>query len=106
MLRQNGIYDVKVTSAEGFLSGHYNPEKKTVNLSPEVYNGTSVCVAAVAAHECRHVIQHATQYRPSFSGAKWYRPCSLALCSQLDFTGWYGYIGGNQKPHYFAYWYY
>ena len=64
MLRENGIYDVKVTSVEGFLSDYYNPVNKTVNLSPEVYNGTSVSAAAVAAHECGHAVQHATQYGP------------------------------------------
>lgn len=62
MLRENGIYDVKVTSVEGFLSDHYNPANKTVNLSPDVYNGTSVAAAAVAAHECGHAVQHATSY--------------------------------------------
>jgi uncharacterized protein len=64
MLRENGIYDVKVTSVQGFLSDHYNPANKTVNLSPEVYSGTSVAAAAVAAHECGHAVQHATQYAP------------------------------------------
>jgi Zn-dependent membrane protease YugP len=64
MLRENGIYDVKVTSVEGFLSDHYNPANKTVNLSPEVYNGTSVAAAAVAAHECGHAVQHANAYMP------------------------------------------
>lgn len=64
MLRENGIYDVTVTSVEGFLSDHYNPANKTVNLSPEVYNGTSVSAAAVAAHECGHAIQHQVGYAP------------------------------------------
>jgi len=64
MLKENGIYDVKVTSVEGFLSDHYNPVNKTVNLSPDVYNGTSVSAAAVAAHECGHAVQHATSYGP------------------------------------------
>ena len=63
MLRENGIYDVKVTSVEGFLSDHYNPANKTVNLSPDVYNGISVAAAAVAAHECGHAVQHATAYQ-------------------------------------------
>jgi uncharacterized protein len=62
MLRENGIYDVQVTSSQGFLSDHYNPVNKTVNLSPEVYNGTSISAAAVAAHECGHAVQHATAY--------------------------------------------
>jgi Zn-dependent membrane protease YugP len=62
MLRENGIYDVKVTSVDGFLSDHYNPMNKTVNLSPEVYNGSNISAAAVAAHECGHAVQHAASY--------------------------------------------
>ena len=62
MLRENGIYDVKVISAEGFLSDHYNPLNKTVNLSPEVYQGNNIAAAAVAAHECGHAVQHANAY--------------------------------------------
>jgi Zn-dependent membrane protease YugP len=63
MLRENGIYDVKVVSVDGFLSDHYNPANKTVNLSPDVYSGTSVAAAAVSAHECGHAVQHATAYQ-------------------------------------------
>jgi Zn-dependent membrane protease YugP len=63
MLRDNGIYDVKVVSTNGFLSDHYNPATKTVNLSEDVYNGISVASAAVAAHECGHAVQHATAYQ-------------------------------------------
>jgi Zn-dependent membrane protease YugP len=64
MLKENGIYDVQVISVEGFLSDHYNPLNKTVNLSPEVYHGNSISAAAVAAHECGHAVQHATAYGP------------------------------------------
>src|SRR6476661_7284444 len=59
MLREEGIYDVKVISVEGFLSDHYNPANKTINLSPEVFNNYSVAAAAVAAHETGHAVQHA-----------------------------------------------
>lgn len=62
MLRENGIYDVKVVSVQGFLSDHYNPMNKTINLSPEVYNNYSVASAAIAAHETGHAVQHATAY--------------------------------------------
>ncbi len=62
MLREHSIYDVKVVSVDGFLSDHYNPATKTVNLSPEVFNNYSVSAAAVAAHECGHAVQHATAY--------------------------------------------
>jgi Zn-dependent membrane protease YugP len=63
MLRDNMIYDVKITSVDGFMTDHYNPANRTINLSPEVYNGTSVAAAAVAAHECGHAVQHATAYQ-------------------------------------------
>jgi len=62
MLNDNGIYDVQVLSAHGRLSDHYNPADRTVNLSPEVYEGRSVAAAAVAAHECGHAVQHANAY--------------------------------------------
>lgn len=62
MLRDNGIYDVQVLSTEGELTDHYHPEKKTVNLSHDVYYGRSVLAAAVAAHECGHAVQHARSY--------------------------------------------
>ena len=62
MLKDNGIYDVSVTSVQGHLADHYNPANKTVNLSPDVYNGRSAAAAAVAAHECGHAVQHATAY--------------------------------------------
>ena len=64
MLRDNGIYDVKVTSTPGMLTDHYNPATGTVNLSEGVYNSRSVAAAAVAAHECGHAVQHAVAYGP------------------------------------------
>lgn len=62
MLRQNDIYDVKIMSVEGQLTDHYNPLNKTINLSPDVYQGRSVMAASIAAHETGHAIQHATAY--------------------------------------------
>jgi uncharacterized protein len=62
MLRDSGIYDVKVVSVEGQLTDHYNPTNKVVNLSHDVYHGRHVAAAAVAAHECGHAVQHATAY--------------------------------------------
>lgn len=62
MLKDNNIYDVQVISVEGQLTDHYNPAKKTVNLSPDVYYSRSVAAAAVAAHECGHAVQHAKAY--------------------------------------------
>lgn len=62
MLRHYGIHDVQVLPASGFLTDHYNPANKTVNLSEAVFHERSVAAAAVAAHECGHAVQHATAY--------------------------------------------
>lgn len=64
MLRDNGLYDVRVISTSGSLTDHYNPTNKTVNLSEDVYDSCSVAAAAVAAHECGHAVQHAHAYAP------------------------------------------
>ena len=62
MLAYYGIHDVNVLESQGFLSDHYNPMDRTVNLSPEVFRGRSIASAAVAAHECGHAVQHDTAY--------------------------------------------
>lgn len=62
MLRHYGITDVQVIHVPGQLTDHYNPLNKTVNLSDEVFESSSVAAAAVAAHECGHAVQHAEAY--------------------------------------------
>ena len=64
MLRQNGITDVTVTHTGGYLTDHYDPRNKTVNLSEGVYNSCSISAAAIACHECGHALQHAHGYAP------------------------------------------
>lgn len=64
MLRENGVNDVRITCIDGQLTDHYDPTKKTVNLSHDVYYGNSITSAAVAAHECGHAVQHAAEYAP------------------------------------------
>ena len=64
MLRDNGIFDVQVTSTPGRLTDHYNPQTKIVNLSEAVYSEANIAAAAVAAHECGHAVQHAVGYAP------------------------------------------
>ena len=64
MLRDHGINDVQITCVKGQLTDHYNPATHTVNLSEDVYYGSNVAAAAVAAHECGHAVQHATAYGP------------------------------------------
>jgi Zn-dependent membrane protease YugP len=64
MLEDNGITNVRITSVQGQLTDHFNPETMTVNLSESVYGQRSIAAAAVAAHECGHVLQHARGYAP------------------------------------------
>lgn len=64
ILHQSGIYDVRIEHVSGNLTDHFDPRTKVVRLSDTVYGSTSVAAQAVAAHECGHVIQHATGYSP------------------------------------------
>ena len=64
MLRDHGIYDVKVVETRGMLTDHFNPQTKTIALSEGVFGSRSVAAAAVAAHECGHAVQHAMGYAP------------------------------------------
>ena len=64
MLRDNGVTGVKIGSVEGMLTDHYNPSKKTLNLSDSVYGSNSVAAIGVAAHECGHASQHQKNYVP------------------------------------------
>ena len=70
ILRRNGIYDVRVVHIPGNLTDHYDPRNKTLGLSDTVYNSSSVAAVGVAAHECRHAVQHSVGYAPlSIRGA-------------------------------------
>lgn len=62
MLRDNGISNVKVGTVGGQLTDHYDPVARTINLSHNVYYGSNIAAAAVAAHECGHAVQHARAY--------------------------------------------
>lgn len=64
ILEQNGIYDVTIRHISGNLTDNFNPKDKTINLSDNVYNSTSVAAIGVAAHETGHAIQHAVGYKP------------------------------------------
>ena len=62
MLRDHDVLGVSVQCTEGFLTDHYDPTRKIINLSKEVYYGNNISAAAVAAHETGHAIQHAEAY--------------------------------------------
>lgn len=64
LLINNGITDVSVELVGGKLSDHYDPRKKVLRLSHEVYNGRSVASVSIAAHEVGHAIQHNIGYAP------------------------------------------
>ncbi|MBN2684485.1 MAG: zinc metallopeptidase [Pontiellaceae bacterium] len=64
MLDQNGLHDVEIRRARGFLSDHYNPANRTLNLSPDVYDSPSLSAIGVACHEAGHALQHAHGYVP------------------------------------------
>ncbi len=100
MLKQNGIYDVQVISVPGYLTDHYDPSRKTVNLSPEVYEGRNVAAAAVAAHECGHAVQHATAYSMLTLRSRLVPitqiSTSLSQWVIIAGVGMWGFGGGNQ----------
>ena len=64
ILRAEGIRDVQIEPVSGFLSDHYDPSKKVLRLSPDIYRGHSVTAAGIAAHEVGHALQHAEGYWP------------------------------------------
>lgn len=99
MLRDNGIYDVQVVSVGGYLSDHYNPADKTVNLSPEVYAGRSISAAAVAAHECGHAVQHAAAYAPLKMRSALVPVVQISTTlSQWVILAGLGFMFGRQNP--------
>lgn len=64
IMHKNNINDVAVQQVSGKLSDHYNPEKKVLNLSQDVYSSNSIAAIGVAAHEAGHAVQDAEGYRP------------------------------------------
>lgn len=64
ILRNAGIYDVRIERISGALTDHYSPKEKVLRLSDSVYGSTSVAAVGVAAHECGHAIQHHVGYGP------------------------------------------
>lgn len=60
----NGLSSVAIYPVKGTLSDHYDPRSRKINLSEDVYYGTSITSISVAAHECGHAIQHKESYVP------------------------------------------
>lgn len=64
ILRRSGLSQVEVKEAQGFLSDHYDPAKKVIKLSPNVFGSKSVAAVGIAAHETGHAVQHSKAYGP------------------------------------------
>jgi len=64
ILDANGLYNVPIEMVRGHLTDHYDPRSRVLRLSHDVYNGTSLASAGVAAHECGHAVQHSESYVP------------------------------------------
>jgi len=96
ILDANGLNEVKVLEVAGTLTDHYDPTKKTVNLSTDIYKDNSIASIAVAAHECGHAIQDKVGY--TFLKLRHILVPSVNLCSKLGyFVIFIGLIFGFYK---------
>ena len=62
ILDENGLNDIYIVEVPGNLTDCYDPTRKTVKLSTDIFHGESIAAAAVAAHECGHAIQDKEGY--------------------------------------------
>ena len=62
ILDKNGLEDIYVVETSGNLTDHYDPSRKVIKLSRDIFKGTSIAAASVAAHECGHAIQDKEDY--------------------------------------------
>ncbi len=84
ILNKNGLNNVNVEQVTGALTDHYDPKTKTVRLSTDIFSGTSIASASVAAHECGHAIQDKVGYTPMIMRSK--------LVPVVNFATKIGYI--------------
>ena len=84
ILDKNGLENIKVVETGGHLSDHYDPSKKVIRLSSDVYNGDSVGAVAVASHECGHAIQDKDGYM--------FMKIRSALVPVTTFSSYAGYL--------------
>lgn len=94
ILDAQGLGHVQVHKVSGQLSDHYNPQNNTVNLSDDIYNGTTVAAMAIAAHECGHAIQHKEGYR-----AIVVRNLILPFANVGQYLGWIAIVIGLAIGH-------
>lgn len=85
ILDANGLSQIDIYETNGNLTDHYDPTKKIIKLSSDIYDGTSIASIAVAAHECGHAIQDKENY--SFFKIR------SALVPIVNFISYLGYFG-------------
>lgn len=84
ILDANGLTNIKINKVSGKLTDHYDPKKKTINLSREIYEGDSIASVSVAAHECGHAIQDKDNYT--------FLRIRASLVPIVNFSSKFGYI--------------
>lgn len=89
ILDANGMADMPVNLTHGTLTDNFNPGNGSVNLSDDIYNGTSLASLAVAAHECGHAIQYHTGYTPIKV-----RNLIAPVCNIGNYLGWIAIVIG------------
>lgn len=83
ILDKNGLKDIIILEVQGELTDHYDPSKKVIKLSSDIYNNTSIASCAVAAHECGHAIQDKIGYAPMKIRSKLVP--TVNLCTKLGY---------------------
>lgn len=84
ILDKNGLEDIYVVETKGKLTDHYDPTRKVIKLSSDIFHGDSVSSASVAAHECGHAIQDKNNY--TFLRIRSFLVPIVNLCS---FCSWF-----------------
>ncbi|MFH0919199.1 MAG: zinc metallopeptidase [Fibrobacterota bacterium] len=84
LLSRAGVRNVKIETAQGFLSDHYDPSTRTLRLSPDVFHSTGLSAIGVACHEAGHALQHAQGYR--------WLSLRTALVPATHVSSWLSYI--------------
>jgi len=89
VLDREGLQDVTIERANGFLSDHYNPATRSLALSEPVYDSRSIAAIGVATHEAGHAVQHARHYKPL-----WLRSTLVPTASIGSSIGYLVMLGG------------
>lgn len=85
ILDRNGLNDIYVVETTGELTDHYDPTRKVIKLSRNIYNGNSIAAISVAAHEVGHAIQDKDGYT--------FMKIRSRLVPIVNFTTYLGYFG-------------